>query len=203
VASLMLVLALALGGCAFGARNATLRYPPAAEPASGTARAATAATPTGGKAEIALTPFADERRDVSNKTQVGSVRNGFSMPTAQVVTKDDIRTWVTGAVRTELVNAGYRVVDSASGTAQGLALAGDLSHLWCDAYFTYTGEVTLAVRLRRGGQDMLLNQSIQGYGSAGTNWGATAEAYGQTLSLALADALRKLIVEIDKVVAGR
>jgi len=195
----LVALAMALGGCAFGTREATLRYPPVAEPTSGTAQAATTQLPSANRGEIALAPFADARSD---KSRVGSVRNGFGMQTASVVTKDDIAAWVTTALRTELTNAGYRVVDGASGTASGLLLTGDLTHLWCDSYFNYNGEVALDVRLRAAGQ-MLMNKKIEGNGSAGTNWAATAEAYGQTLALSLADALKKLVAEIDKVAAGR
>jgi hypothetical protein len=148
--SLLLVLAVGMGGCAFGARRATLHYPPAAEPGAGTARAAPAAAAS--KAEIALAPFADGRTD---KKQVGSVRNGFGMPTADVVTNDSVPDWVTGAVRTELTKAGYRVIDNNGDAPTTPTLAGDITNVWCDAYFTYLGEVNLNVRLRRGSQDLL------------------------------------------------
>jgi len=35
------------------------------------------------------------------------------------------------------------------------------------------------------------------------NWAATAQAYGQTLSIALADALRQLMPELDKALKAR
>jgi hypothetical protein len=194
--SLLLVLAVGMGGCAFGARRATLHYPPAAEPGAGTARAAPAAAAS--KAEIALAPFADGRTD---KKQVGSVRNGFGMPTADVVTNDSVPDWVTGAVRTELTKAGYRVIDNNGDAPTTPTLAGDITNVWCDAYFTYLGEVNLNVRLRRGSQD-LLNKSYMGHGGAGMNWGATAEAYGQTLAIALADALMQLVIDLDKALAA-
>jgi len=56
---LSMALTLALGGCAFGARNATLRYPPQAEP--GAAVVAKAAAPVAQQGEIALTSFGDVR----------------------------------------------------------------------------------------------------------------------------------------------
>lgn len=189
--SLLLLLGctLVLGGCAFGARNATLSYPPAA-PAG--------AVSAPGKGAIALAPIQDVRSD---KKKVGTVRNGFGMQTAEVVTADDIPKWIDGALRTELAAAGYQVVSAAGDPARGTTLSGDLSHLWCDAYFSYQGEVTLAVRLRRDGRELLAKQ-YQGSGGAGMNWVASAEAYGQTLAVALADALRQLVADVDKALAA-
>ena len=191
--ALMLVWAATLGGCAFGTRNATLRYPPAAQPNAATAPDAVTA-PAPSKGEIAVTPFADMRGD---KTQVGSVRNGFGMPTAKVVTSDNVPGWVNDAIRKELTSAGYRVVDKTSDSPTALSLSGEITSVWCDAYFVYNGEIGLTVRLRRG-RDELLARSYEGYGGAGVSWAATAEAYVQTLSIALADALKKLLVDIDR-----
>lgn len=197
-ASLALLLAstLLLGGCAFGVRNATLRYPPA--PEAGVVPAARAAEVAPRKGEIALLPIKDARTD---KSKLGTVRNGFGMKTADVVTADDIPLWLTGALRTELARAGYQVKDAGTETAGGTTLAGDLNHLWCDAYFTYLGEITLAVRLRRDGRELLAKE-YQGSGGAGMNWVASAEAYGQTLAIALADALRRLVADVDKVLSS-
>ncbi len=190
---LLLGATLILGGCALGARNATLSYPPA-----GTAPAARAAAIAPAKGPIALAPIQDVRSD---KKKVGTVRNGFGMQTAEVVTSDDIPRWIHGAVRSELAAAGYQVTPAGADPARGTTLSGDPSHLWCDAYFTYQGEVTLSVRLQRDGRELLARQ-YQGSGGAGMNWVASAEAYGQTLAIALADALRQLVADVDKALAA-
>lgn len=192
--ALPLVLGVALGGCAFGARQASLRYPPAAEAPAGPVAAA--ATGAGTRGEIVLGTFADARTDAK---RVGSVRNGFGMPTADVVTSDNIPNWLRDALRTELSAAGYQVVERADAAP---VLSGRLTQLWCDAYFTYSGEVALDVRLAQG-EKVLLERNIEGRGGAGMNWAATAEAYGQTLSLALADALRKLVAQVDGALGRR
>ncbi len=190
---LLIAATVVLEGCAFGARNATLRYPPQAEPSGGpVARAATA--PAGQKGQIALAAFSDARTD---KKLVGAVRNGFGMRTAEVVSADSVPTWVTGALKTELTASGYQVTDKVDESGAGTSLGGDVTLVWCDAYFTYSGEVALSIRLRRDGRDVL-SRSYTGQGSAGMNWAATAEAYGQTLSIALADALRQLMPDLDK-----
>lgn len=202
-AALMLALALVspLGGCAFGARQASLLYPPQAQTDAapvGTARAAPAPA-AATKAAVVVAAFTDVRKD---KTQVGSVRNGFGMPTAQIVTSDSLPLWVAGAVRTELARGGYRVVD-AGVPVNGPAgtLTGEITNVWADAYFSYNAQVELAVNLRRDDRE-LLARSYTGQGSAGTNWGATAAAYSQSLALALADAMRQLMADIDKALSA-
>lgn len=203
-AALMLALAvvLPLGGCAFGARQANLVYPPQAQAdgaAVGVAQAAPIpAAPT--KAAVAVAAFTDARKD---KSQVGSVRNGFGMPTAQILTSDNLPQWVGGAVRTELARGGYRVVDGGAPAVEPAStLSGEITNVWADAYFSYNAQVELAVRLRRDNRE-LLAKTYTGEGSAGTNWGATAAAYSQSLSLALADAMRQLMVDIDKALSAQ
>ncbi len=190
-----------LGGCAFGARQASLRYPPQAE-SGGTAVAAAQAAPATAaptKAAVVVAAFTDTRKD---KGQVGSVRNGFGMPTAQILTSDSVPQWVDSAVRTELTRGGYRVVDGAApATGAVSVLSGDITNVWADAYFSYNAEVDLALRLRRDDRELLAKTYI-GQGSAGTNWGATAAAYSQSLSLALADALRQLMADVDKALSS-
>ncbi len=68
----VLVAVILLAGCAFGTRQPTLIYPPAAE--SGAIPAAQAAAkPAPKNVQIVLGPFSDQRTD---KKVVGTVRKG-------------------------------------------------------------------------------------------------------------------------------
>jgi len=186
-----------LGGCAFGTRQPTLIYPPAPEPgATPVANAAPKSAPR--DVQILLNPFVDERSD---KKVVGTVRNGFGMRTADVVPTNSVADWVTQALKTELQNEGYtvNVASAGDGSSKGAnrVVSGEIRKVFCDVFFSYTGEVSLLVKVSRDGKEVL-NKSYSGEGSAGTNWGATAESYSQSLALALAAALKPLLADLDK-----
>jgi len=190
--ALLLLLSFTLGGCAFGTREAMLRYPPQSE--GGAIPAAHAATtPQFKKTKILLLTFSDQRQD---KQIVGAVRNGFGMHTATVVALNDVQEWVSEAVKRELTNAGYAVTTQSAGSQSLATLSGDIIEVFCEAYFKYRGQVSLDVKVSKNGKD-ILNKLYVGKGSAGTNWAATSDAYAQSLSLALADALKHMVVDLN------
>ena len=188
----LLFLSFILGGCAFGTREAMLRYPPQSEGGAIPAAQA-AAAPEFKKTKILLVTFNDQRQD---KRVVGAVRNGFGMHTADVVALNDVQEWVSEAVKRELNNAGYAVTTQPAGSQSLATLSGDIIEVFCEAYFTYKGQVSLDVKVNKNGKD-ILNRLYVGKGSAGTNWAATADAYAQSLSLALADALKHMVVDLN------
>jgi hypothetical protein len=177
-------------GCAFGTRHAQITYPPVGETEN-----LAAAPPAGSsRGRIALQPFQDGRGD---KSLVGNVRNGLGMKTADVVCDNaDLAELVTYAVRTELRKAGYEVVDVKSSNSNGtLVLSGSLTEMYCDAYFAYDGRVTLSVRIERDGRQVLQGD-FAGKGSVGMNWAATGSSYGDSLSLALKQAIDAMIQQL-------
>ena len=180
-----------LSGCAFGERQASLGYPPAEDAnAGGTAQAAPAPTARG---TVYLETFNDVRSD---KTVVGHVRNGFGMKTAEVVAQKDVPAWVREALVYELEAAGYRVQDGGDVPVGAATMSGDILRVYCDAYFTYDGEVTLRIETSKDGQ-ALMNQTFTGTGSAGISWAATGDSYSQSLSLALRATLRQVLSVFD------
>ena len=182
-----------LAGCAFGTRQPTLIYPPAAE--TGAAPVA-AAKPAPKNVQIVLNAFVDQRSD---KKVVGTVRNGFGMRTADVIPTNSVPDWVTQALKTELQNNGYIVGDGAKGPSA--VISGEILNVFCDMYFSYTGQVSLLAKVSRDGKDVL-NRNYSGEGSAGVAWGGTAESYAQSLALALAAAIRQLTAELDKTLSA-
>jgi len=191
-----LVSVVLLSGCAFGTRQPTLIYPPAVE--SGEKAVAHAAVmPIPKSVQIVLKPFTDQR---SNKKVVGTVRNALGMRTADVIPTNSVTDWVTQALGTELRDNGYTVVSELpSGTLPGSSavVSGEILNVFCDMYFSYTGQVSLVARVNRDGKEVL-NKHYAGEGSAGLAVAMTAESYAQSLALALSSALKQFVSELDK-----
>ncbi len=183
-----------LAGCAFGTRQPTLIYPPASE--SGNKSVAHAAiTPIQKNVQIVLKPFVDQRSD---KKTVGTVRNALGMRTADVIPTNDVSDWVAQAVATELRNNGYTVINSTGQAGNtGKVVSGDILNVFCDMYFSYTGQVSLVVRVNEDGKE-LLNKHYAGEGSAGMAVAMTAESYAQSLALALSSALQQFVADLNK-----
>lgn len=184
-----------MAGCAFGTRQPTLVYPPQTDAEGGSV--AHAADPQAHRdVEIVLHPFVDQRSD---KKVVGTVRNAFGMRTADVIPTNSVSEWVTEAVAVELQGHGYTVIRDAppdswrSGTAR---LSGEISNVFCDMYFSYTGQVSLLTKITKDGKE-LLNKHYAGEGSAGLAVAATSESYSQSLALALSSALKNFLADLD------
>lgn len=194
--SVALVSVALLSGCAFGTRQPTLIYPPAVE--SGEKSVAYAAVkPSPKSVQIVLKPFADQRSD---KKVVGTVRNALGMRTAEVIPTNSVTDWVTQALGTELRNNGYTVLsDLPADTSPGTSavVSGAVLNVFCDMYFSYTGQVSLVAKVNRDGKE-LLNKHYAGEGSAGLAVAMTAESYAQSLALALSSALKQFVSELDR-----
>jgi uncharacterized lipoprotein YajG len=151
---------------------------------------------------IVLKKFNDERTD---KSVVGTVRNGFGMRTADVVASKDVSDWVTSAVGTELRANGYRVVSAAAEDNRGgsvVEVSGSVLNAFCDMYMSYTGQVSLLAKVK-GRDGELIAKHYSGEGSAGLVMAATGESFAESLSLALRDALRQFMADLDGKLAGQ
>lgn len=181
----MLVLS-SLAACAFVEREAELRY---------SAPARDAAAPAGEgsvHATVAVRDVVDRRKDVEN---VGNVRNGFGMKTADVHSKGDPAAWVREATRQELQRAGFVPQDATA--ASDLVVDVQLQGTYCTAYLTYEGDVSIAAKAMRRGR-AIVDGVYVGKGSAGMNWTATDASFGETLDLALQDALVQFLRDVRK-----
>ena len=197
LALLVVIGAGPLTGCALTPRNATLIYPPA-EPEGAVSVAHAATPPASNGISITVLPFVDRRADT---TKVGGVRNGFGMKLASIRTVNSVAAWVPEALTYELKAAGYAAAPAATAPDTSLAISGEILKAETDAYFTYGGEVELLVTLTDGDRE-LIRRTYIGKGSGGTNWGATAKSYAQSLSMALADVLRQVIADVGNAVAA-
>jgi len=134
----------------------------------------------------------DRRKEAEH---VGEVRNGFGMHTADVHTKGDPAAWLRHAVRTELQRAGYDVVEPQQ--RADLVIDAHLQTAHCTAYMSYEGEVCIAVKALSHGRSVV-DGVYTGKGGAGVNWTATDESFGETLDLALQDALVQFAHDLRK-----
>ena len=188
---MLVVLASTLGACVLGDRKIMLDYPPKSD--SGVVSAAKAATVATG-AEVALAQFADERGE---KKVIGDTQNAYGMRMADVIAVNDVPTWITDAVRSEMEQAGFTVIDepSADEAAHTLMVSGEVITVYTTAYWSYEADVRFHARVQKA-ENTLLDKVYSGEGGAGTNWAATEKAYGHSLALALQDAARKFVSDL-------
>mgnify|MGYP001765917921 CR=1 FL=1 len=184
-----------LAGCAFRTREATLIYPPAPD---GEVKpvVAQAVPPVSRNTKVLLQEFSDQRSD---KKVVGTVRNGYGMRTADVIAKNSVTAWVTDAVALELKKRGFAVIQSdpkAQPEAGSILVGGEILNVFCDMYFSYTGQVSLIVKVADS-KGEVVSRHYAGEGSAGIAFAATSESFAASLSLALAAALEKMMVDLE------
>lgn len=184
-----------LAGCAFGTREATLNYPPASDDDAKVALAKVV-KPEPREPKIQLLQFRDERTE---KGLVGTVRNGYGMRTADVIAKNSVTEWVTQALKLELQNRGFTVLNGEAREIVepgSVVISGEILNVFCDMYFSYTGQVSLVVKVSNSAGEMY-SRHYAGEGSAGLAFAATSESFAQSLSLALSQALNKLVGDLE------
>ena len=180
-------------GCAFGTRHAELTYPPSS-PDEGAIETVDAAERAPAVSREIVLKVSDERTE---RDRIGNVRNGFGMDTADVITDDDVLGWVEGALSLELANAGYNVVANGSEplSDDAISLTTEIVEVYCDVFMTYDGDVSLMVTMVGNDQEPVRKQ-YEGEGGVGMNWAATASSYAESLSLALQNAISKILIDL-------
>lgn len=196
ILALLLVVVFSCGtGCAFGTRDVELQYPPEENISSKLASEANAAplAVQSGK-EVLLIRFEDKRTE---KERIGQVRNTYGMVTAKVVAANDVSDWLTNALKTELENAGYqvRVSDAKEESSNTPVIKGEILTVFCDSYLTYEGEVSLYVVVENNGQE-ILREKYSGKGG-GINVIASSEGFGNALAMALQNAAKNFIGDLN------
>lgn len=166
------IIAVGLGGCAFGTRNVNLAYEPAEK----------SITP-GSQGTIAVAKFSDTRTSESGTgKKVGHVRNGFGMTTAEVAATQDPVVWVSDSLARALEAEGYTVERAMSpGSAGGLTVvSGAVAAVEVDMYMSIGSEIRAKVNVERDGE-RLASTECMGEASA-VAWTGSANEYQQSLS---------------------
>jgi len=188
-------IAILAGSCAFGDRHVTLNYPPNTGLEGLVVKSAIASPHLSGlKKKIILFQFRDLRL---NKNKIGHVLNSYGFETADVIADNDVTEWVHNAITMELKKAGFEIIkqDNLDEIGSDLILKGEILRVYCSAYFTYNAEVIFIAKIEKN-NNVILNKSYVGEGSVGLNLAATSEGYGDSISLALSNAIRELIGDL-------
>lgn len=189
-------LAISTSACAFGNRTVMLNYPPEEESKNSVIPTAEASVAPMDQL-IVVVPFQDKRQEGK---LIGEVLNGYGTHTADVNAGNNVTQWVTEGIRWEMKKAGYnvKVMPEASNPKEGLLLQGEVARVFCTAYLTYEGQASLAVRLELNGEEVF-NKRYLGRAKSGLNWAMTSRSYNRVLSLALRDAARQFVRDLNQV----
>jgi len=105
------------------------------------------------KNDIALcvSTFEDARAD---KKYIGEVRDLFGIPVGEITTEDNVPNWIRNALKMELTNAGYSILDASS--ADNYLIEGKIIKAFTKVRFEHRGYMTLEISLKKG--DELLFQ---------------------------------------------
>ena len=91
-------------------------------------------------------------RNDQGRLIVGTVKNGFGVTTADVLTEDSIPKWITEALRAELAALGYPTM---VGGKRSVRVKCEILRVWVDSdpsFWSYgaIGEVDLRIEVHRG-----------------------------------------------------
>ncbi len=177
---IIILLVIFLSGCAFATRKTFLEYK--------------AITPirNPNNVTIEVTPFEDDR---PNRDTIGNVKNIFGVKTANILSEINISQWITDALKSELENAGYKIVEK--GTRN--KIQGIVMKVYCNTLVDYQGEVIIKVLLKRQ-NNILLNKVY--YGQSSSLSGVvvlTLKSYRNILEKSLQQAMIQVVSDVDEI----
>ncbi|MCP3914273.1 MAG: hypothetical protein GY711_01820 [bacterium] len=188
------LLVLASTSCVFGQRTADLSYPPERKVRIvRPVEAASFQAPL-----VAINTIGDARDDTS---RVGELRNAMGWKTADLIGRQDIGEWVCEALTYELERSGYEVVEGPEYDAV-LEISGSITKAFTIGQTAYDGEVILELELAQPGREPL-DARYFGRATSQSSVGVTGTTWGQSLSLALRDAMREVMVDVKKMAPRR
>lgn len=206
------IIAVLTSGCAFGTREIALNYPPQ-ESGSNLAYASEDAS-NFKRERIILFQFENQRPAIEsssfeNQTEkdiVGHVRNGYELKNAKIVSSTNVEEWITSAVAYELRKNGYEVLNKKDKTAVSekhcIKLHGTTLFVYADSFANYNGRIAFNVSIKaRSGNKTIFTKTYQGNKKT-FNFAASAKGYKQVLEMALADAVYKLVNDINSLLSS-
>lgn len=176
---IIILLIIFLSGCAFNTRRTFLEY--------------TAITPArnANNIMVEVAPFEDDRPD---KDIIGNVRNIFGEKAAGIISETSASEWITGALKSELKNAGYTIVEKdAKNKIQGVVMKA-----YCDTLVNYQGEVMIKVLLKSN-NNVLLDKVYSGKSSDLSGVVVqTLKSYRNILQKSLQQTMIQVVGDIDE-----
>jgi hypothetical protein len=146
----------------------------------------TAGSPPGSKGTVAVARFVDARTsELATGQNVGQVRNGFGMPTANVAANQSPVFWVGDSIARSLAANGFKVekVDMPEAAVGIPVVTGKVNEVFVDMYLSMEGEMKADVAVENGGQNLFSTQ-CQGKDS-GAAWTASGDEFQNRLTGAM------------------
>jgi len=184
-----------VSGCASD-KYVILNYPPESKTGEPSIADATAfPLEPGPEKKIALFQFNDLR---SNKSRIGNLRSTSGHDVADIIAENDVTEWVNNAIIMELEYAGYKVIkgEELDNTNNILVLKGGFL-LYVVTDLKYDADVSITAELKLD-EKVIMRESYNSSVSVGIIWNwPSADNIGESLSLALADAVRQIVHDIN------
>lgn len=146
--------------------------------------------------QVAVNAFEDVRKNVHI---VGSKRNIYGMPIVKILTDDNVSEWVTNALKLEMSNAGYSIVEDFSIPAY--EVKGTLLKAFTSTYFIYHGRMAIKISVKKDSNAVFEKNYIVKE-SGGVNWLARNKSCAKTLELNLQEICKQFINDFDVVTAN-
>ncbi|MBS0627179.1 MAG: hypothetical protein JSS09_03090 [Verrucomicrobia bacterium] len=137
--------------------------------------------------EVAVEPFEDARKDIH---LVGVKRNGYGMPIIKILTDDNVVSWMTGALKEELSNAGFSTVNKRNPSAY--EVKGTILQVWTSTYFIYHGKMQVRISVCKNNLNVF-DKVYLFKKSGGFNWAATNKSCSKTLEINLQELCKQFI----------
>lgn len=132
------ILVFFLTGCAVFNAKPNLRYSPVISRSDS----------MGGS--IYVNDFMDSRAD-KDQGIIGEIFNGYGIKCGEIEQPSSVTDWVTNALKSELKNAGYEVVDSKN----NMVISGEIIGLSASNCYTYQATVFLKLNVVKNGAAVL------------------------------------------------
>lgn len=196
------VMAMLLGGCAFGNRVVALNYTtPAKVSNEGNGKVIYVASirDVCASKEISVsTKNAAGQTVVAKGKEIGDIRNGYYIKTASVVsTSGDLGPWVTDALTKDLKQRGFGAVQVTGLPPEcPLGVSGSLSECYSKVKF-FSGQlctIKAMVSIHKNGIAVSTKEYV-GVSKGGVGFVTPAE-YEKVFQLAMADLLSKVVKDI-------
>lgn len=138
---------------------------------------------------LKLENFSDERRE---KETVGAIRNLYGMPIVTIKTDSDVPQWMSYALKSELTNAGYDILDNSQ-----YVIEGRIKRVSSSAHFLYHGSIRVEIALRKDGK-VVFSKFYKTDKGGGINWIASPAQCMNTLERNLQTVCKQFINDLSE-----
>jgi len=144
--------------------------------------------------QVSVNAFEDVRENVHF---VGVNRNVYYMPIVKIITEDNVSEWVTNALKLEMSNAGYSIVNDPFIPAY--EVKGVLLEAFTSTYFIYHGKMQITISVQKDSKEVFAKTYLTKE-SGGINWFARNKSCAKTLELNLQEICKQFINDFNATV---